>query len=177
MPDSSDSPLVVGWREWVALPDLGVPALRAKVDTGARTSALHATDVTVLDAAPTGDEAPGEALGSETPGAAPRRRVRFHVHPLRDRPDLVIACEAPVVDERTVRSSNGQAQTRLVIRTTLALGGRTWPIEVTLARRHRMTHRMLLGRTALAAGPCRVDPAVAYCTGRALATAYRKREP
>jgi ribosomal protein S6--L-glutamate ligase len=147
--------LRVGWREWVGLPELGLPAVRAKVDTGARTSALHATDLEVAEAEG------GVAV------------VRFRVQPVRKHPEVVFDCEAEVVDRRTVRSSNGRAQERYVIRTPVALAGQTWSIEVTLARRDRMTHRMLLGRTALA-GRCLVDPSTTYATGRALARAYRR---
>jgi len=119
-----------GWEEWVALPDLGVPALRAKVDTGARTSALHAFDI--------------ETFGSQT-----RPKVRFTVHPIPGRDDLVIPCSAPIVDRREVASSNGEKEMRFVIESTLCVGGQSWPIEITLTNRETMSSRMLLGRQAL----------------------------
>lgn len=122
--------LQFGWEEWIALPDLGVPALRAKVDTGARTSALHAFDI-------------------ETFGAHARPKVRFTVHPIPGRDDLVIACSAPIVDRREVASSNGEKELRYVIETTLAVSGQSWPIEITLTNRATMTSRMLLGRQAM----------------------------
>ncbi|QFS82238.1 Ribosomal protein S6 modification protein [Roseivivax sp. THAF40] len=119
-----------GWEEWVSLPDLGLPALRAKVDTGARTSALHASDI-------------------ETFGPAATPKVRFTVHPVPERQDLVIPCSAEIIDRRVVTSSNGEGESRYVIGTTLNVGGEAWPIEVTLTNRAGMASRMLLGREAL----------------------------
>ncbi|MEL6802091.1 MAG: 30S ribosomal protein S6--L-glutamate ligase [Pseudomonadota bacterium] len=133
MPDASDATETefrLGWEEWVGLDDLGVPALKAKVDTGARTSALHAYDI-------------------EPFGPNDRPRVRFMVQPIPDRPDLAIPCSAPVTDRREVTSSNGEAELRYVIETPLTVGARTWPIEVTLTDRRNMAYRMLLGRQAL----------------------------
>ena len=123
--------LTFGWEEWVSLPDLGLPAISAKVDTGARTSALHADDI--------------EVFGSDT-----KPKVRFSVHPIPGRQDLAIACSAPVLDRREVTSSNGEREMRYVIGTTLAVNNQAWPIEVTLTNRQSMTSRMLLGRQALA---------------------------
>ncbi|MBZ8119342.1 30S ribosomal protein S6--L-glutamate ligase [Roseovarius sp. LXJ103] len=122
--------LQFGWEEWIGLPALGVPALRAKVDTGARTSALHAFDI-------------------ETFGPASKPKVRFTVHPIPGRDDLVIACSAPIIDRRDVTSSNGEKESRFVIETALEVGGDTWPIEITLTNRGTMASRMLLGRQAL----------------------------
>ncbi|MWB78616.1 30S ribosomal protein S6--L-glutamate ligase [Pseudooceanicola sp. 216_PA32_1] len=125
------TPLNLGWEEWLSLPDLGLPALRAKVDTGAKTSALHATHI-------------------ETFGPSARPRVRFTVHPIPARHDLVIPCSAEVLDRREVTSSNGDSELRYVIRTRMEIGGEAWPIEVTLTDRRGMTSHMLLGRQALA---------------------------
>lgn len=136
---------MVGWREWVALPDLGLPAVEAKVDTGARTSALHAFAMDVF----------------EEDG---RRRVCFGVHPLADDERVEVFACADVVDERTVTSSSGHEEHRVVIRTPLVLGGRTWSAEVTLTDRRAMQYRMLLGRTALA-GRVVVDPAALHLHG------------
>ncbi|MGR3545540.1 MAG: 30S ribosomal protein S6--L-glutamate ligase [Roseovarius sp.] len=132
MTDTPDSPqpLQFGWEEWVGLPDLGVPAIKAKVDTGARTSALHAFDI-------------------ETFGPASRPKVRFTVHPIPGRDDLIIPCSAPIIDRRDVTSSNGERELRYVIASKLSVGGDTWPIEITLTNRSSMTSRMLLGRQAL----------------------------
>ncbi len=122
--------LQFGWEEWIALPDLGVPALRAKVDTGARTSALHAFDI-------------------ETFGSSAKPKVRFTVHPIPGRDDLVIPCSAPIVDRRDVVSSNGEKESRYVIESTLSVNGDSSPIEITLTNRSSMSSRMLLGRQAL----------------------------
>ncbi|QYK43518.1 MAG: 30S ribosomal protein S6--L-glutamate ligase [Paracoccaceae bacterium] len=127
------APLRLGWEEWVALPGLGLPALRAKVDTGARTSALHAFDI--------------EPFG---PASAPH--VRFLIHPIPGREDVTIACSAPIRDRREITSSNGETETRLVIETEVVLGARRWPIEVSLTDRGGMAYRMLLGRQALGEG-------------------------
>lgn len=120
----------IGWREWAALPRLGLPAIKAKIDTGARTSALHAWKIDPF-----------------TDGGAPW--VRFHMHPLQRRTDLSVACDAPVRDCRIVRDSGGHPERRYVIESTLALGGRDWPIEITLTDRDTMRFRMLLGRQAI----------------------------
>lgn len=119
-----------GWEEWIGLPDLGVPALKAKVDTGARTSALHAFDI-------------------ETFGSAAKPKVRFTVHPIPGRDDLVIPCSAEIIDRREVTSSNGDKELRYVIASTLSVNGQSWPIDITLTNRASMTSRMLLGRRAL----------------------------
>lgn len=122
--------LTFGWEEWIALPDLGLPAIRSKIDTGARTSALHAHDIEVF-------------------GSAAKPKVRFNIHPIAGREDISITCSAPIIDRREVISSNGEAEMRFVISTNLCVGGQTWPIEVTLTNRSGMSSRMLLGRQAL----------------------------
>ena len=104
---------MLGWREWIALPDLGIDAIKAKVDTGARTSALH-------------------AFKMKTFVEDGVKRVRFQVHPLQRRKRPSIECEAEVIDERRVTSSNGQKELRLVIRTRMEVGGKSWPVELTL---------------------------------------------
>ena len=124
------APFLLGWEEWVALPGLGLPALKAKVDTGARTSALHAFDI--------------EPFG---PINAPK--VRFAIHPIPGRNDVTIPCSARAIDRREVISSNGEMEYRYVIRTELEIGARRWPVEVTLTDRGSMAYRMLIGRQAL----------------------------
>ncbi|TBU94067.1 ATP-dependent zinc protease [Stutzerimonas kirkiae] len=132
----------IGLREWVALPDLGVVGLRAKIDTGARTSALHATDIVEF-------EREGE------------RWVRFDAHfgTLVQRRHR---CEARVLARKTIRSSNGQTQARYVVRTRLALGSHVWPVEFTLTCRKHMRYRLLLGSLALTDGHWLIDPSRKY---------------
>jgi hypothetical protein len=120
---------VIGWREWVRLPDLGIRNIKAKVDTGARSSSLHAFEVQEFDRA-------GE------------RWVRFKVHPVQKRTDSFVQTEAKVLDYRSVRSSSGRVTLRPVIVTRVELLGVTRSIELTLANRDEMGFRMLLGRQA-----------------------------
>jgi hypothetical protein len=145
-----DHPLAVGWKEWVSLPDLGLLAVRVKVDTGARTSALHAVDLEVF-----------EDRG--------KQRVRFVVHPVGKNPHIAVHAEADVIDERTVISSNGHEEHRVVIQTTFRLGlsaaAPEWPIELTLTDRRRMRMRMLLGREAMK-GRIVVHPGAEYLHGQ-----------
>ncbi len=120
----------IGWREWLSLPDLGIERLKVKVDTGARTSSLHAFDI----------------KSHEDGGVT---WVRFRIHPLQNDSDTVVEARAPLVDERRVRPSTGGVQLRPVIRTRAVLGSDVWPIELTLVNRGEMGFRMLLGRQAL----------------------------
>jgi hypothetical protein len=143
---SSSEMLRVGWREWVQLADLGVAAIKAKIDTGARTSALHAFAIEPFRQ--------GGALW-----------VRFEVHPMQPGNAVKIKCEAPTIDERSVRNSGGQLERRLIIRTLLMLGDRSWPIELALANRDQMGFRMLLGRTALE-GRALIEPGRSFLAGQ-----------
>jgi hypothetical protein len=139
---TSDHLAVIGLREWIALPELGIVGLRAKIDTGASTSSLHASDIQ-----------PFERDG--------QRWVRFTAH-LGTLVQRRHRCEAPLVSLKTIRSSNGQVQSRYVIRTSLALGERIWPVEFTLACRKSMRYRVLLGSRALVDGHLLVNPALHY---------------
>jgi ribosomal protein S6--L-glutamate ligase len=146
--------ILVGWQEWCALPKLQVPALKAKIDTGAKTSALHAFDIRPF-------QRQGELF------------VHFTVHPLQRNQRLEILCTARVIDERTVKASNGHKERRYVIHTPIKLGELTWEIEITLTNRDPMKFRMLLGRDALK-GHCLVDPARTMAQGKLSKVAMRK---
>jgi hypothetical protein len=151
--------MTLGWREWVGLPDLRLPLIKVKVDTGARTSTLHAFYVEAF------------RRGGED-------CVRFGVHPLQKRSDIEVYCEAQVLDCRSVSDSGGHRERRYVIRTELEICGRSWPIDLTLTNREDMLFRMLLGRTAIA-GYGIVDPARSFVGGRRRnpAAAYGARRP
>lgn len=133
---------IVGWREWVALPGLGVNKLRCKVDTGAKTSALHAFYVEPF-------EKEGIAM------------VRFGLHPDDKTTRIEKHCEAVVFDQRNVTDSGGHTEQRYVIETAIILGNDSWPIQLTLTNRDTMAHRMLLGRTAMMDNFL-VDPGAQY---------------
>lgn len=122
--------LIVGWRETLSLPGLGIDKINAKIDTGARTSCLHAFKVDSFKK--------DEALW-----------VRFWIHPIQRNSDVEVVCEAKVIDERIVRDSGGHEESRYVIESEVSIGGQTWPIEITLTNRENMAFRMLLGRTAM----------------------------
>ena len=144
--------LAVGWREWIALPELELPAVKVKVDTGARTSAIHAFDIA--------RERDGDG----------REFAAFSVHPLQRDRELARRCRAPLVDVRRVTDSGGHSEERLFVSTELVLGPLRRTIELTLTERHDMLFRMLLGRTALVPG-VRVDPARSFLFGRVSARA------
>lgn len=120
----------VGWREWIGLPALGVEAMKAKIDTGAKTSAIHAFRIEEF-------HRNGELF------------VSFYLHPVQRKKKPEIYCEAQVSDKRLVRSSNGKEEARYVITTLLQIGNDSWPVEVTLTNRDEMGFRALVGRQAL----------------------------
>ncbi len=147
---------LAGWREWVSLPEAGVPWVKAKLDTGARTSAIHAFDLEEL-------ERDGE------------RWVRYSVHPWQGSDEDAVQVESRVLDYRPVRSSSGQAEERYVVETELVLVGRSVTAELTLSRRDEMGFRMLVGREALRQGFV-VDPSRSYLGRRPpLSTRRRNR--
>lgn len=149
-------PVIVGWREWVSLPALGVSRIKAKLDTGARSSSLHVFD-----------------LEQERDGD--RTVVRFGIHPRQRTAKGPVRTEAEVLEVRRVRSSSGHSALRPVIRTEVSLLGETWPIEVTLANRGAMGFRLLVGREALR-GRFVVDPGRSYYGGRPARKKKKKRK-
>jgi hypothetical protein len=136
----------LGWREWVSLPDLGLPHIKAKVDTGARTSAIHAF-----------------ALKTYENNGQPR--VEFRMHPNQRDTDTVVVCDAAVIDRRVVTDSGGHKEERFVIETTLQIGDHELSIEATLTARDDMLFRMLIGRTAMK-GRFVVNPGRSYVVGK-----------
>ncbi|MGB5709264.1 MAG: RimK/LysX family protein [Arenicellales bacterium] len=144
---------ILGWREWISLPDLEINYLKCKIDTGARTSALHAFFV--------------------EPDSA-RNTVRFGIHPIQRREDVEIICTARFIDKRLVTDSGGHKEKRYVIETSIRLGKSAWPIEITLTNRDTMKFRMLLGRTAMRKNML-VNPNASFVTGKPDLTPYIKK--
>ncbi len=136
----------IGWREWVGLPDFGVEAVKAKIDTGARSSALHAVRIRT-------EMRDGEEW------------ARFLIHPFQRHLDRTVEASAKILDHRSVRSSSGKSEMRWVVLTKVALMGKVWPIELTLTNRSEMGFRMLLGRQAFR-GHFLVDVARSYLGGQ-----------
>lgn len=146
---------MIGWREWVELPDLGIRKVKAKIDTGARSSSLHAFDIKTI-------ERDGKQI------------AQFKVHPIQRATEKTVVCEAEILEFRKVKSSTGHAQERPVILTTVEVLGEEWKIEVTLANRDGMGFRMLLGREAIR-GRFLVDAGNSYYSGKP--KKQRKKKP
>lgn len=126
---SKISLMTLGWCEWLALPEFGINHIKAKIDTGARTSALGVFSIDVISGNP--------------------NRLRFQLHPIQKNDQVIVSCEAAILDQRLVTNSGGHKELRYVIKTDIILGSRRWPIEITLTNRDSMNFRMLLGRSAL----------------------------
>lgn len=153
---SASELLIIGWREWVGLPDIGLPAVKAKIDTGARTSAIHAFDIERFTH-DNGDD-----------------WVSFTVLPIQRNLTIKRRCQAPLVDIRRVTDSGGHSEERFFITTRLVVGTVERDVEVTLAQRPDMLFRMLLGRTALIPDIV-VNPYRSYTLGRVKASALYAR--
>ena len=145
MATDSDERVIVGSEEWCSFPELDIPWIKARVDSGAKTSALHAFNIQ-----------PFSKDGADW--------VSFEVHPLQNNRRTTVRCQAPVADHRAVKGTSGEAEKRFVVRTPVAVGDERWEIEVTLANRDTMGYRMLLGREAIV-GRALVDPSASFCLG------------
>ena len=139
--------LIMGWREWAALPDLGIPAIKLKVDTGAKTSTLHAQQIQVFQ-------------------QSNEDWLHFSLQPIRRYTDLILQCQAPILDQRVVTDSGGHRELRYVIQSPISIGDKVWPIEITLTNRNSMQFRMLLGRSALQQGGVTIHPQESYLCGK-----------
>jgi ribosomal protein S6--L-glutamate ligase len=127
----TDNPfLIVGWKEWVSLPDLNLPAIKAKIDTGAATSSIHAHNIRYAE-------------------KEESTYVEYEVHPIQKNKKLIIYCTSPLLTKRKVKSSSGKQQVRPVVLTTIKVGNFSWIIELNLTNRDSMGMRMLIGREAL----------------------------
>jgi ribosomal protein S6--L-glutamate ligase len=138
MAQLNKSKIIIGSDEWCAFPTLNIPAIKARVDSGAKTSSMHAINIQRF-------------MKNE------EQWVQFDVHPLKSNRKTTVHCEAPLIDQRVIKSSSGDKEKRPVISTSLSLGGKTWEIEVTLTNRDSMGYRMLLGREAMN-GHILIDP-------------------
>jgi ribosomal protein S6--L-glutamate ligase len=157
---TSGTKVVVGSEEWCAFPELGLPAVKARVDSGAKTSSIHAFNILKF-------RRDGENW------------VSFEVHPLQNSRRMIVRCERPIIDKRLVKSSSGISETRYVISAAIMAGNLSWDIELTLANRDSMGFRMLLGREAMK-GRMLVDPSLSFCLGdisaEELSEYYGKKE-
>jgi len=137
--------LLVGWREWASLPMLNTPLIKVKIDTGAKTSALHAYDLEILE-------------------TNNKKYAKFVIHPLQKNDNITRYALAEIIDSRVIRSSNGHKEERVVIRSPIKIGHYYWDIDITLTKRDIMRYRMLLGREAMKS--LLVNPAKSYCQGK-----------
>lgn len=153
--------VLIGSEEWCAFPDLNIPRIKARVDSGAKTTALHAINILLVN-------------------KNGQQWVEFDVNPIQKNVKTLIHCSAPLIDQRVVKSSSGTRELRYVVQTNLEIGGMTWPIEVTLTNRDSMGFRMLLGREAMV-GRMIVDPEAKYLLGEpsdeTLSELYRNSAP
>ncbi|MFT6371365.1 MAG: hypothetical protein ACJAZT_000092 [Gammaproteobacteria bacterium] len=145
MQNTSDI-IILGWREWISLPQLNLPAVKAKIDTGAKTSALHAFYVKPYQK---------ESVDM----------VKFLIHPIQANANFPVECHAAVIDQRKIADSGGHKEMRYVIESMITIGDRSWPIELSLTNRDTMRFRMLLGRRAMGSSAL-VEPGASYLHGK-----------
>jgi hypothetical protein len=144
----NDNKMSVGWREWISLPELEIKSIKAKMDTGARTSALHTYFIEPIE-------------NSEKP------MVRFGVHPMQKSDKNGIICTADIFDQRRIVDSGGHPELRYIIRTSIQVGDQKWPIDLSLTNREQMRFRLLIGRSALSEKLI-IDPQRSFTLGRPL---------
>ena len=150
---NNEKELIFGWEEWLSLSSLGIPAIKAKVDTGAKTSALHAFMI--------------EPYGTKN------KNVRFGIRPIAEKPEITIYASGKIVDHREFTSSNGESELRYVIQTNIIVGGQEWLVDISLTNRENMQYRMLLGRSALKDNIV-VDPNLSCVQGKLSYESYDK---
>jgi ribosomal protein S6--L-glutamate ligase len=146
--------IVIGKEEWCELPELGLPAIKARVDSGAKTSSLHAFNIKTFE-------------------EGKKKYVTFDIHPIQNNREIIRTCKALIVDRRHVKSSSGEKEKRHVIKTPISLGGLTWDIEITLTNRDSMGYRMLLGREAMSTKVL-IDPDTSFTIGNLSSTKVQK---
>lgn len=139
------SKLILGWREWAELPELLVPLIKVKIDTGAKISALHTYDVKIIK------------KNNEN-------FAKFIIHPIQRNEKIFINCVAKIIDMKTIKSTSGHKENRIVIRSPITIGNFTWDIDMTLTNRDIMNHRMLIGRRAMQ--NILIDPSKSFCQGK-----------
>ena len=146
--ENDTNKIIVGWREWVSLPDLGIKSIKAKMDTGAKTSALHTYFIEPIN-------------NSERP------MVRFGIHPMQKSVKNDTICIADIVDERRIVDSGGHPELRYIIRTSILVGNKKWPVDLSLTNREQMRFRLLIGRAAISEQLI-IDPKLSFTLGRPL---------
>ena len=145
MNNNRETSLIIGWKEWASLPHLNIPKIKVKIDTGAKTSALHAYDINVV-----------KNNGKEY--------AKFIIHPIQKNNKIYNHCIAEIIGIKTVKSSNGLKEERFMIRSPIQIGSQIWDINITLTNRDIMHYRMLLGRNAM--NSIIINPMKKYCQGK-----------
>jgi hypothetical protein len=151
-----ENKLIVGWREWISIPDLGIKSIKAKMDTGARTSALHTYFI-------------------EPTGSSEKPLVRFGVHPSQKSDKNGIICTADVIDQRRIVDSGGHPELRYIIRTSIVVGGEKWPVDLSLTNRANMRFRLLIGRSAISEKLI-IDPHHSFTLGKPFKSKRNKNQ-